>query len=337
MSTTTVYKGSANGKVVEHHITTYKDSLKPDQVLVKITHSGLCGTDEHYKTQDMVLGHEGVGVVERVGGAVKDLKIGDRVGWGYCHGSCGSCHYCWNGEHVYCDQRQLYGMSNLDQGSFASHAVRNQSFLFKVPDSISSAQAAPLMCAGAAVYSALTAAQIHHGSRVGVLGVGGLGHLAIQFAEQMGGHVVAMSHSPGKEADSRRFGASEFVCLSGARCGSNPEGLKLLDVIMLAGSQQPDWKAIIPMLRRGGAIFAMTVDPEDLKVSYMDLVMNAISVRGSLPCSPPLHQEMLEFAAVHKVLPVIESFTFTENGINEAMEKLRNGKMRYRGVVSRDW
>ncbi|KAI8228961.1 Alcohol dehydrogenase zinc-binding domain protein [Colletotrichum sp. SAR 10_96] len=288
MSTTTVYKGSANGKVVEHHLTTDKDSLKPDQVLVKITHSGLCGTDEHYKTQDMVLGHEGVGVVERVGGAVKDLKM-------------------------------------------------NQSFLFKVPDSISSAQAAPLMCAGAAVYSALKAAQIHHGSRVGVLGVGGLDHLAVQFAEQMGGHVVAMSHSPGKEADSRRFGASEFVCLSGAKCGSNSEGLKLLDVTMLAGSQQPDWKAIIPMLRRGGAIFAMTVDPEDLKVSYMDLVMNAISVRGSLPCSPPLHQEMLEFAAVHKVLPVIESFTFTENGINGAIEKLRNGKMRYRGVVSRDW
>ncbi|KAJ0384187.1 hypothetical protein COL922a_008905 [Colletotrichum nupharicola] len=297
-TTTIVYKGSANGKVVEHQVSTHMDILKPDQVFVKITHSGLCGTDEHFKTQDMVLGHEGVGVVER---------------------------------------RQLYGMSNLDQGSFASHAIRNQSFLFKVPDAISSAQAAPLMCAGAAVYSALKAAKIHNGSRVGVLGVGGLGHLAIQFAEQMGGHVVAISNSPGKEADSRSFGASEFVCLSGAKCGSNPEGLKLLDFIMLAGSQQPDWKAIIPMLRRGGVIFAMTVDPEDLKVSYMDLVINAISVRGSLPCSPPLHQEMLEFAAAHKVLPVIDSFAFTEEGINEAMEKLRNGKMRYRGVVSRDW
>ncbi|KAK2728194.1 alcohol dehydrogenase [Colletotrichum kahawae] len=336
MFTTTVYKGSANGKVVEHHVSTNKYSLKPDQVLVKITHSGLCGTDEHYKTQDMVLGHEGVGVVEGVGGAVKDLKIGDRVGWGYCYGSCASCHYCRNGEHVYCEQRQLYGMSNLDQGSFASHTIRDQSFLFKVPDSISSAHAAPLMCAGAAVYSALNGAQVQRGSRVGVLGVGGLGHLAIQFANEMGGHVVAISYSPGKEDDSRSFGASEFVCLAGAECGSNLKDLTLLDTILLAGSQQPDWKSIIPMLRRGGTIFAMTVDPEDLKVSYMDLVMNAISIRGSLPCSPPLHQEMLDFAATHKVLAVIESFAFTEGGINEAMEKLRSGKMRYRGVVSRD-
>ncbi|WYZ36325.1 hypothetical protein EsH8_XII_000075 [Colletotrichum jinshuiense] len=336
MPTSIVYKGSPSGRVVKHYVPVSKDTLKPNQVLVKITHSGLCGTDEHYKTQDMVLGHEGVGVVERLGESVKDLKIGDRVGWGYCHGSCASCHYCWNGEHVYCDQRKLYGMTNLDQGSCASHAIREQSFLFRVPHSISSAEAAPLMCAGAAVYSALKAAQVHKGSRVGIMGVGGLGHLAIQFAAQMGSHVVAISHSPGKEADSRGFGASEFVCLSEAECGSALKSLKLLDIILLTGSHQPEWKTIIPMLRRGGVVFAITVDPEDLKVSYMDLVMNAISIRGSLPCSPPLHKEMLEFAATHGVLPVIESFAFTEDGINKAIEKLCSGHMRYRGVISWD-
>ncbi|KAK2770402.1 alcohol dehydrogenase GroES-like domain-containing protein [Colletotrichum kahawae] len=193
------------------------------------------------------------------------------------------------------------------------------------------------MCAGAAVYSALKPAQVDKGSHVGVLGVGGLGHLAIQFANRMGGHVVVISHSPGKEADCRSFGASEFICMTGAERGSSLKGLKLLDTILLAGSKQPDWKSIIPMLRRGGTILAMTVDWSELKVSYMDLVTNAISIRGSLPCSPSLHNEMLDFVATHKVLPVIESFAFTADGINEAMEKLRSGERRYRGVLSWDW
>ncbi|KAM3541305.1 putative formaldehyde dehydrogenase AdhA [Beauveria bassiana] len=329
MSEMFVFKGSPSGRVIKQARPITDHSLKDEQVLVRITHSGICGTDEHYKTEDMVLGHEGVGVVEAIGESVKRLSIGDRVGWGYCHGSCMACRECQKGQELYCSRRELYGATNLDQGSFASHAIWNEAFLFLIPDSLSSAEAAPLMCAGAAVYSALSGAKIRWSDRVGILGVGGLGHLAIQFAAKMGCQVVAVSNTPNKEKDATAFGATEFVCLADADAAlATP-----VDCLLLAGAKQPDWSKIIPLVRRGGLIVAMTVDPEDLRVPYMELVMNAISIQGSLPAPPALHREMLEFASLHSVLPMIETFPFTKDGIDEAMEKLRQGRMRYRAVV----
>lgn len=134
-----------------------------------------------------------------------------------------TCCECERGEQLYCSQRQLYGEMHLDQGSLASHAVWNEAFLFLVPDSFPSAEAAPLMCAGAAVYSALNGARVRWSDRVGVLGVGGLGHLAIQFAAKMGCQVVALSHTRNKEADAVAFGASEFHCLSAANTDSGSD------------------------------------------------------------------------------------------------------------------
>lgn len=244
-----------------------------------------------------------------------------------------ACHDCEAGQQLYCDKRQLYGMSRLDQGSFASQALLDYRFVFPIPKDLPSAEAAPLMCAGAAVYSALKAARVQWGNRVGILGVGGLGHLAIQFAAKMGARVVALSHSAGKKTDAIGFGASEFVSLADPGEATNIEPL---DSLLLSGAQQPDWATIIPMMRRGGTIVAMTVDPAELRMPYMELVMNALSIRGSLPASPPLHREMLEFAAIHKVLPVLEIFPFTAEGINDAMEKLRNNQVRYRAVISRE-
>ncbi|KAJ4263406.1 hypothetical protein NW762_006225 [Fusarium torreyae] len=332
-----VYRGSPEGRAVRHEAADTTEPLTSKQILVRITHSGICGTDEHYKTQDIVLGHEGVGIVECAGSSVKSLKRGDRVGWGYCHGSCMACSECARGQQLYCDSRQLYGSTNLDQGSLASHAVwEAEEFLFSIPASMSSAAAAPLMCAGAAVYSALNAVQVRWSDRVGVVGIGVLGHLAIQFAAKMGCHVVAYSHSPNKQADAVAFGAAEFQCLSswdGKKMTGDPGPV---DHLLLAVSQQPDWGKIIPLVRRGGTIVAMTVDPDELRVPYMELVMNAISIRGSLPAPPRLHQEMLQFAAFQRVLPTVQTFPFTEDGINEAMDKLRKGKIRYRAVVAQE-
>merc|ERR1712072_694427 len=130
----TVYKGSENGAVVA--ATTEKPELQNDQVLVKVTASGLCGTDLHYKNANMGLGHEGVGVIESVGPQVKYMKKGDRVGWGYEHNSCEHCQQCLRGNETYCPERKMYGLADLDQGSMATHAVWREAFLFQIPTAL---------------------------------------------------------------------------------------------------------------------------------------------------------------------------------------------------------
>ncbi|UPL03104.1 hypothetical protein LCI18_014038 [Fusarium solani-melongenae] len=224
MFSITVYRGTLGGKVQEAH-----------QVTVRVTHSGLCGTDEHYKSPDMVLGYEGVGIVKAIGDSVK-LSSGDRVSWGCCHGSCLHCESCNQGQELYREQRQSYGFDEFDQGSFATHATWNEHFLFRIPESIPSAEAAPLMCAGAAGYSALRSAGVQSHHRVGVLYLGGLGHLAVQYAAKMGCYVTVYSRSSSKDEAARKLGASGFQVM-----GSDHVPGRAVDCLLLAGAQQPDW------------------------------------------------------------------------------------------------
>lgn len=243
MPTYTVYKGSESGKIVKGETTR---ELKGDAVLVKVTASGLCGTDEHYKKQDMALGHEGAGVVEDVGPGVTYLKKGDRVGWGYEHNSCGNCEYCLTGREQYCPDREMYGMHNLDQGSFASHGVWREAFLFRIPDEITDAEAAPLMCGGATVFNALTSANVKPTDRVAIMGVGGLGHLAIQFASKMGCDVVVLSGTDSKKDEALKLGARDFIAMKGK--DSIDVGRKI-DVLVITTSVMPG-KFISPNHRK---------------------------------------------------------------------------------------
>lgn len=234
MPTFTVFKGSKDGKIVKSQTT--RPDLKNDEVLVKITASGLCGTDEHYRHADMGLGHEGAGVVQELGPTVKGLKKGDRVGWGYQHDSCGHCEWCLTGRETFCEQRAMYGYADLDQGSFGSHAVWREAFLFKIPDGITDQEAAPLMCGGATVFNALKMYNIQPTDRVGVMGVGGLGHLAIQFASKMGCDVIVFSGTESKKDEAIKLGATEFVAMKG-RTELNI-GRKL-DALLVTTSVQP--------------------------------------------------------------------------------------------------
>lgn len=168
----TVYKGSESGAIVK---ATSTREIKSNEVLVRITHSGLCGTDEHYRHKSMALGHEGCGIVEELGSAVTTLSLNDSVGWGYQHASCLNCKQCLSGRETLCSERKMYGSADLDQGSFGSHAVWRADFLFKIPDGIAREMAAPLMCGGATVFAALVNNGVKAGDRVGVIGVGGLG------------------------------------------------------------------------------------------------------------------------------------------------------------------
>ncbi|WPH01603.1 Hypothetical protein R9X50_00445100 [Acrodontium crateriforme] len=328
MPSFTVFKGSKDGSIVRSE--TSKPALTGDQILLKVTASGLCGTDLHYRKADMGLGHEGVGVVEETGPDVKHMKKGDRVGWGYEHNSCEHCQQCLKGSETYCAERKMYGQADLDQGSFAHSAVWREAFLFKIPDELSDEAAAPLMCGGSTVFNALHAYSTQPTETVAIMGVGGLGHIAIQFASKMGCNVIVLSGSDRKKDEAMKLGAHEFIATKGAK---ELKVSRPIDRLLVTTSAQPDWKLIAPILAPGASIHPLSVDGGDFTFPYMPMLMNGLTIQGSVVGPRYIHQRMLDFAALHKIAPIVEKFPMTEEGITEAMTKLENGEMRYRGVL----
>ncbi|ORX34857.1 chaperonin 10-like protein [Kockovaella imperatae] len=327
MPTFTVFKGSKDGAIVKSS-TTKSDDLEGDQVLVKITASGLCYTDLHYKTQDMVLGHEGIGRVEAIGPKVKELTVGDRVGWGYEHDCCGGCKHCLTGWETFCPDRAMYAEADLDQGSFASQAVWKETFLFKIPDSLSDVDAAPLQCAGSTVFNALQG--VGSSDVVAVMGVGGLGHLALQFAAKLGCRVVAISGSDSKRDEAMKLGAHEFIATKNAK---ELKVEKKITRLIVTTSAQPDWEKLLPILDRQAGIYPLSVDPGKFELPYMPLLVNGIKVQGGIVGTRAVHRNMLDFAGQHDIKPVTETFPLNEKGIKEAMSKLEAGEVRYRAVL----
>lgn len=328
MPSFTVYKGSDSGKIVKAQ--TSRPDLNNDDVLVRVTASGVCGTDEHYKHADMALGHEGAGVVEDVGPGVTSLKKGDRVGWGYEHDSCGHCEYCLSGREQYCPERKMYGIANTDQGSFASHGVWREAFLFKIPDALTEVEAAPLMCGGATVFNALHATGVKPTDRVGIMGVGGLGHLAIQFASRMGCDVVVLSGTDSKKEEATKLGAKDFIAIKDKK--EIDVGRKI-DVLVVTTSVMPDWNVVLPALAPTATIIPLTVSEGDFVIPQNALILGGHTVQGVAVSARAVHRQMLAFAALHNIKPIVMKFPMTEDGIEEAMGTLRDGKMRYRGVL----
>lgn len=164
--------------------------------------------------------------------------------------------------------------------------------------------------------------------RVGVIGVGGLGHLAIQFAAKMGCEVVVLSGTESKKAEAMALGASEFYAFKGS-----PPAMKPLDHLLVTSAQQPNWESIFHIMAPGGSIYALTVDMDEMKFPYLPLVMKALRIQGSLPAARGSQRDTLQFAARHCIKPIVMTFPLSQNGIEEAMEILRQGKMRYRGVL----
>ncbi|KAI0202394.1 GroES-like protein [Astrocystis sublimbata] len=329
MPSYTVYKGSESG-APKKETTTRPDELTGDQVFVKITASGLCGTDLHYREKHMGLGHEGIGIVEKTGPLCKSLKVGDRIGWGLNHSYCGHCHQCLTGNDVYCDERALYGDEDLDQGSFGSHAIWREVALYKIPDDISDDDAAPLQCAGATVFSALHSYQTQPTETIGIMGVGGLGHLAIQFAAKMGCHVVVLSGSDRKRDEALQLGAHEFVAMNGA---TDLKASRKLDRLLVTTSFQPSWDQIMPIMARRAIIYPLSVASGSFEMPYMDMLMNGITVQSSLVASRLVHERMLHFASLHQIKPVVQFFDMTEEGILDAMTKLDKGQVHFRAVL----
>lgn len=330
--TFTVYKGSKDGSIVES--STHQEDLHGDQVLMSITHSGLCGTDEHYRSADQVLGHEGAGIVQKVGPDVRELKKGDRVGFGYLHDSCGRCEQCLTGKETFCPQRVMYGTGDFHIGSFASHSVWREAYLFKIPDSIPNEYAAPLMCAGATVFNALEMYGVRPTDRVGIIGVGGLGHLAIQFAANMGCEVVVFSGTDSKKEEAMKLGAEEFYAMKGVRGPEDlPKQLKPINHLLVTTSAKPDYALYSSILAPGATIFPLSVAEGNFEFPYMPMLLAGLRVQGSVVAARAIHTKMLEFAAVHNIRPIIEKFPLNKEGVEKAFEHLDHGEMRYRGVL----
>ena len=298
----------------------------------------------------MVLGHEGVGVVTATGPTVRTLKRGDRVGWGFLQDTCGHCTQCLDGTETFCPERKMYGRADLDQGSLAYGIVKKEARLFKISSELSDEEAAPLMCAGATVFNVLDTYGAKPTDRVGVVGIGGLGHLAVQvcqrdyalpnigetranslqFASKMGCDVVAFSSTEGKESDAHSFGARE--CYSAQSLKDAKHG-PVLDLLLVTAPAQPDWSVYLPLLAPKAKIFPLTIGPGNVNLPAMPLLLNGITIQGSVVASRNVSERMLAFAARRGVKPQVHKFAMDREGIEEAFGVLKEGKMRYRGVL----
>ncbi|KIW03788.1 uncharacterized protein PV09_05091 [Verruconis gallopava] len=323
------FSGSASG-IVEKTFDK-RPELGPHEVAIRVTHSGVCSTDLHHTHDDMVLGHEGVGVVDQVGAEVTKFKPNQRVGFGYVWGGCGECENCKIGRYYYCQvSPRQYARTDPDTGSWSTYAILPDQVLMHVPDIISSAEAAPFMCAGMTVFTPMKRFGVGKEKRVGITGIGGLGHLAIQFAAKLGAEVVVFSTSENKRDEAAKFGATEFY-VSGDLDKSKPS--QRLDYLIVTGTRFPDWDVFFPLLNHHAQIMLVGFSPEQLTLPFWPLMMSEISVHGCLTSTPDEFASMLKFAADHGVKPVIEEFPMTTEGVAQAVEKLEKGTIRYRGVL----
>ncbi|MCJ1313092.1 hypothetical protein MMC25_006769 [Agyrium rufum] len=330
----TIYKGSQNGKIVEG--TTKRDALVGEEVLLRVTHSSLCATDEVYLQADMCLGHECAGVVEQLGPEAKGFKIGDNVGFGFQHSCCDNCHACINGQENYCPAKIGYATGDLDTGSMASNAIFRSSFLYHIPEGMSNETGAALMCGGATVFNLFETYNIKPTDRVGVVGIGGLGHLAIQIGAKWGCEVVAFSGTESKKEEAMKLGATEFYSTKGK--DTLDEVREPVDHLIVTTGLQVPWGMYIPVVRAPGTIYPLMVDFTNLVVPFVPFLLSGLRFQASIIAPRAVHKKMLAFCARTGIKPIVMRYRLGVEGIEKALEDLKGGKMRYRGVLwTEDW
>lgn len=312
------------------------DALPETGVLVKISHCGICHSDIHLIDGDwgdsskfpQVCGHEIVGVIEEAGKSVVNLKVGDRVGLGWNRKCCLQCDHCANGDEMMCE-KAVPCTSNGQHGGFGDYIQVDESFAIKIPEKLSSAETAPLLCGGITVYSPI----VDHskpGDRVGVLGIGGLGHMAIKFARARGNHVVALSRGKDKAEYCTKIGADEYVDTTDKNAVAAHKGkLNLLIVTVFANV---DYQPFIDMLANKGTICFVGASPQNVPVNIFQLVMSNIRITGSLTGGRKKMREMLDFAAINNIKCEIEVFPFED--VNKAIQKVRDNTIRFRAVLA---
>ncbi len=306
------------------------------EVRIDITHCGVCHSDislidDHHGMAafPVIAGHEIVGTVAAVGDAVEHLSVGQRVGVGPYRASCLHCHTCTSGRENLCPDRELTVLGH--HGGFAEAIQVPAAFAFPIPDGLPSKFAAPLLCAGLTVYAPITRYSTPE-SRVGVMGIGGLGHLAIQIASRRGAEVTVFSTSASKEAEARAFGAHHFVNVNDAEALA--AAARSVDLLLSTTYAAVQWSTYLATLRPDGVLCNVGASMAPLDIPAALLTLDQLTIAGSAAGSRADMQSMLEFCARHEVAPQVESMPMSE--INAALDRVRSREVRYRVVLERD-
>lgn len=312
-------------------------------VEIEILFCGVCHSDLHQARNEWhntiypcVPGHEIVGRVTRVGSSVTSFKTGDLAGVGCLVDSCRTCVNCRAGEQSYCDEGAVLTYNGPDRalggttyGGYSTSIVVNQAFVLRIPKAMDPASAAPLLCAGITTYSPLRHWKAGPGKKVGIAGLGGLGHMGVKLARAMGAHVVLFTTSPAKAEDGRRLGAHEVVLSTDA--SQMRAHARSFDFVLDCVSAQHDIGALLRQLKLDGTLCLVGAPEHPLPVAAFDLMAPRRSFAGSAMGGIRETQEMLDFCARHELASEIETIPIQK--INEAYERLLKQDVRYRFVI----
>jgi uncharacterized zinc-type alcohol dehydrogenase-like protein len=312
-------------------------------VQIDILYCGICHSDLHQVKNDfggamypIVPGHEIVGRVTAVGTHVTKFKVGDLAGVGCIVDSCRECEYCKESEEMFCDEGCTFSFNSLDKkygghtfGGYSQSIVTDENYVLRIPESLDLAATAPLLCAGITVYSPLHHWKVGPGKKVGILGIGGLGHVAIKIAKAMGAHVDVFTTSPEKVEDAKRLGADEAVLSTDAEQMSKYQ--RSLHFILDTVSATHDVNTYLNLLKPDGSVVLVGLPPEPLSIGAFSVVGGRRSFSGSNIGGIAETQEMLDFCAKHNITADIELIKMQD--INEAYERLERGDVHYRFVI----
>lgn len=316
---------------------------KPHDVQIEILFCGVCHSDLHFARNDwgmtvypVVPGHEIVGRVTAVGNHVKKFKVGDIAGIGCLVDSCRECDNCKDGLEQYCAEGGVFSYNGFERdgsgityGGYSKSILAHEDFVLRINENQPLEAVAPLLCAGITTYSPLRHWKIGKGQKVGILGLGGLGHMAVKLAAAMGAEVTMLSHSPSKEKDAKRLGATHFVLTSDEAQVKAVTGS--FDFILDTVSAEHDYNFYLALLKTNGVMVCVGVPPMPAQIPAMNLIFGRKSFAGSLIGGLPETQEMLDFCAEHKIVSDIELIRMDQ--INEAYERMLKGDVRYRFVI----
>ncbi|MDC5699205.1 NAD(P)-dependent alcohol dehydrogenase [Intrasporangium calvum] len=314
----------------------------PNDVLIEIQYAGICHSDIHTVNGDwgpqpfpVVPGHEIVGTVTEVGADVTKHRVGDRVGVGCLVNSCGECTNCRNGDEQYCLEGSVPTYAGTDrdgtttQGGYSTHVVVDADFVLSVPAALDAAAATPLLCAGITTYAPLRKWGAGPGTKVAVVGLGGLGHMAVKIAHALGAEVTVLSQSLKKQEDGLRLGADDYYATS------DPDTFKQLrgryDLIINTVSAPIDADAYLGLLAVDGTLVNVGAPPEPLSLNVFSLIGARRSFAGSMIGGIALTQEMLDFCAEHQIGSEVEVIPVEQ--VNEAYERVLASDVRYRFVI----
>jgi uncharacterized zinc-type alcohol dehydrogenase-like protein len=340
----------AMGNAVNYKAWTAKTAKKPmvlesvdpgplgvEDVEIAVDHCGLCHSDLSILNNDWgisqypaILGHEVVGRVSAAGPDAKGAQVGQRVGVGWFSASCMHCRQCMSGSHHLCPQAQFTIVGH--RGGFASHIRSHWAWAIPLPENLNFAEAGPLLCGGITVFAPL-ARHARPTDRVGIIGIGGLGHMAVKFAAACGCDVTAFTSSERKFEEAKGFGANHVVSSKDSAAIQKLGGS--LDLLISTVNAKLDWDALIGTLAPNGRLHVVGAVPEPIPVAAFSLIMQQRSISGSPSDSPVAIETMLDFAARHNISPQTEHFPMSR--INEAFDRLESGKARYRIILDADF